>query len=351
MTSPSGPWLVTGASGFLGRHLLQTLLTSPQPLPVLALVRRREAWDTMEWTRPLAGVTPFEGEILPPSAAAAAEPPLPSWSTDPRVSSLGGIVHLAALVRHSQRDSEEVYRTNIEGTLAMVRLAASRRCRLIFVSTSGTVGCFRRPGASADELSPHCADEVAGWPYYDSKVKAEVAARGLADRLGVDLVVVRPPVLLGPGDHRLRSVAHVTRFLEGRVPFLIRGGMHFADVRDVAAALARLTTLPMVRPVYHLPGTVCSIEDFYRMTAEASGRKPPRLVIPYRPALWLARLTAGLGLHVLPEPRLVEMASHHWAMKSLYALEELGYHSRPGSETLRDTIEWLRKEGLTQDRP
>ncbi len=347
MTLPSGPWLVTGASGYLGRHLLEAIHASSDRPPALALVRSRAAWEAMGWTRPLVSVTPIEGEILSggPSPDPGHDAALPDWAGDRRLDSLAGIFHLAALVRHSRQGREEVYRTNIEGTLAMVRLAASRRCRVVFVSTSGTVGCFRRPGASADELSPHCAEEVAGWPYYDSKVKAELAARSLADRLGVDLVIVRPPVLLGPGDHRFRSVAHVTRFLQGRVPFLIRGGMHFADVRDVAAALARIMALPLARPVYHLPGTVCSIEEFYRMTAEASGRRPPRFVIPYGPALWLARLSAALGLRAFPEPRLVEMASRHWAMKSLYADDELGYRSRPGRETLEDTVEWLRKEG------
>ena len=146
----------------------------------------------------------------------------------------------------------------------MVRVAARYRCRMVFVSTSGTVACFREPEPSADEDSAYCEAEVAGWPYYDSKVKAEKEARKLAAELGVELVIVRPPVLLGPGDHRFRSSAHVSRFLDGKLPFLIRGGMHFADVRDAARALVRVMEREQVRPVYHLPGTICTIEEFYR---------------------------------------------------------------------------------------
>jgi dihydroflavonol-4-reductase len=322
-----GPWLVTGASGFLGRHLLQ-LIQADRRLPrALAVVRDRGAWNAMEWTRALDRVDVHEGPVRTPAVE------------EPRIS---GIFHLAALVRHSRRNSEDVYRTNIDGTLAMVRLAAEARCRMVFVSTSGTVGCFRDPDSIADEDSPHCAEAVARWPYYDSKVKAEVAARRLANELGVDLVIARPPVLLGPGDHRFRSVRHVTRFLEGKIPFVIQGGMHFADVRDVAAALLRIMGLPSARPVYHLPGTMCSIEEFYGMTAAASGRKPPSWVLPYRPALVLSRLSARLGLHLLPEPSLVEMASRYWAMRSKYAGEELEWRPRPGLETLRDTVEWVR---------
>jgi dihydroflavonol-4-reductase len=320
-----GPWLVTGASGFLGRHLLQIIQADRRLPRALAVVRDRQAWDAMAWTRALDRVDVREGPAL----------------TAADVPGISGIFHLAALVRHSRQHSQDVYRTNIDGTLAMVRLAAESDCRLVFVSTSGTVGCFRDPHSMADEDSPHCAAEVARWPYYDSKVKAEVAARRLATELGVDLVIVRPPVLLGPGDHRYRSVTHVTRFLEGKVPFVIRGGMHFADVRDVAAALVRLMGLPQARPVYHLPGTMCSIEEFYGMTAAVSGRKPPSRVVPYRPALALSRISARLGLRLLPEPSLIEMASHYWAMRSKYAGEELEWRPRPGLETLRDTVEWV----------
>jgi hypothetical protein len=55
-----------------------------------------------------------------------------------------------------------------------------------------------------------------------------------------------------------------------------------------------------------------------------------------------------VGLKLLPEPALIEMASHYWAMGSKYSAEELGYRSRPGMETIRDTVAWLR-EGR-QDR-
>lgn len=334
MTSGPPPWLVTGASGFLGRHLLQTIQNDSTPRRAIALVRDLAAWRDMEWTAALDRVTPLAGELLPQSR------PDPVWWTDPGLDGLTGIFHLAALVRHSRHDTEEVYRTNVEGTLAMVRLAAARRCRLIFVSTSGTVGCFRRPGPAPDEDAPHCADEVARWPYYDSKVRAEREARRLAEELAVDLVIARPPVLLGPGDHRFRSTAILIRFLRGRLPFVVRGGIHFADVRDVALALLRAMALARARPVYHLPGTVCSIEEFFRMAAAAAGTRPPRLVMPFRLAWWLAVLGKPFGF--LPDPSLVEMASRHWAMQSRYAQAELGYRSRPGQETLADTVAWLR---------
>ena len=337
MTVPplSSPWLVTGASGFLGRHLLEANERRDQPYPLLALVRDRAAWEGMSWTGSLTRVGLLTGSVTEPAA----------WSRDPRLEGLGGLLHLAALVRHSRRDAGHVLRTNVEGTLAMVRLAAARRCRMIFLSTSGTVACFRDPEQTADETAPYRDAEVSGWPYYRSKIEAERRARSLAAELGVELVIVRPPILLGPGDHRGRASGYVRRLLEGRLPFLIRGGMHFVDVRDVAAALLRLMALPEPRPVYHLPGTSYGIVDFYHEVAALAGvPKMPR-VVPYRVAWLLAWLGDRLGQSRLPEPGLVEMASRYWGMRSSFAEADLGFRSRSGTDTLRDTIAWLREEG------
>ena len=327
-----GPWLVTGASGFLGRHFLEQLRATQPTQPVIVLVRSLAEWEGMAWTRGLSGVEALVGGVTAPER----------WAADPRLADLAGVVHLAALVRHTREEAEATYFVNVEGTLAMVRLAARYRCRMLFVSTSGTVGCFRRPGPAPDEEAPYRETEVAGWPYYDSKVKAEKGARALAKEMGVELAIARPPILLGPDDHRHRSTGHVRRFLDRKVPFLIRGGMHFSDVRDVAAALVRLMRRETVRPVYHFPGTVCSIEEFYGMVAEAARMPKVTRIIPYRVARAAARALHALGIRAVPEPRLIEMAAHYWPISTKYSEAELGYRSRAGEETIRDTVDWLR---------
>jgi nucleoside-diphosphate-sugar epimerase len=294
-------------------------------------VRDRAAWDALDWTAGLARARPVVGTVTDPAP----------WAQAPPLDGVRGIIHLAALVRHSRRGAREVYRTNVDGTLAMVRLAAARRCRLIFVSTSGTVGCCTAPGAAADEAAPHCEAAVARWPYYHSKVMAERAARDLARAEGVELVIVRPPVLLGPGDHRFRSTAHLVRYARGRLPFLVPGGIHFADVRDAAAALARAALLPAARPVYHLTGTICTIEEFFALAADVSGIPAPRRAIRPRLAWWLATLLAPL--RVLPDPVVVELASHHWGTTSRYAEQDLAYRNRDARATLADTMAWLAR--------
>jgi nucleoside-diphosphate-sugar epimerase len=325
------PYLVTGASGFLGRHLLEALAREAPERERIALVRDETAWAS----------APHTGKFGPVQLALGSVTDTAGWCDDlPR---LGGIFHLAAIVRHSRHGSEEMLRTNVEGCLAMVRLAARHACRLVLLSTSGTVGCFRDDDIRADEEAAFCSSTIARWPYYVSKRRAEEACRALADELGVELVIIRPPVLLGPGDHRFRSTRNVLRALQGRLPFVVRGGMHFADVRDSAQALARAMRCGDPRPVYHLPGTICSIREFFDMIEALSGVPGPRFVVPPALARAAASLCTWLGVTWVPDPVVVEMASHHWGTTSLYAREELDYHSRPGKETLTDTIAWIRE--------
>jgi dihydroflavonol-4-reductase len=325
--------LVTGATGFLGRHLLAALAASAPPRGSLALVRDEAAWRALDWTEKLEGVETLTGSVLAPER----------YQDDPRLASVRTIVHLAAIVKHSRRGAEDVEPTNIGGTLAMVRLAARLRARLVFVSTSGTVACFATRAEAADEDAPHCEAAVAGWPYYRSKVRAGRAPRKLASELGVELVIVRPPIVLGPGDHRFRSTSNVLKAMRGKLPIIIRGGIAFVDVRDVAGALARLTELPSVRPVYHLPGTSWNVTEFFAEVEKLSGQPGPRIVLPFLPAWLLGSATHALHIHALPDPVVIEMASRWWDVRSKYAERELGYRARDPRETLADTIAWLRE--------
>jgi nucleoside-diphosphate-sugar epimerase len=335
-------YLVTGATGFLGRHLLHAMAAKAESMHPLALVRNPAAWEKMDWTGELGRVDIIAGSVMEPE----------KWQDDARLNGLSGIFHLAAIVRHSREDSEEMYHTNVEGLAHMVRLAAKYRCRVVYVSTSGTVGCFRNPEEWADEHSPYCEQEVSRWPYYDSKIQAERKAVALAGQLGVELVIVRPPVLLGPGDHRFRATGPILRLLQGRLPFILKGGIHFVDVRDAAQAMIRAMALAQPRPIYHLTGTECSIPEFFSLVGEIAGIAPPKIKLPPHLAKLVAAAASQLeallpkrSSPLLPDPVVFEMAAKHWGLRSRYAEQDLGYAPRDARQTLSDTIRWLRENG------
>jgi dihydroflavonol-4-reductase len=332
-----GALLVTGAGGFLGQHLLAALRSRSPEQRVVALVRDPARWRAEHPCEDPA-LALLQGDLEHPDA----------WQHSPLLCGLSAIAHLGARVEHSRR-ARSPWAANVVATCALVELAAREQARLLFVSSSGTVGCYRRPEPAALEGDPFCEARVRRWPYYWSKLCAEREARALAQARKVELVVLRPPMLLGPGDPRLRSLGHVVRLLRGRLPFLVEGGVHFADVRDVAQAALAALWLEPAREVYHLPGTALGTREFFARLAELAQVRAPRLTLPY-PLAWLAASAAALAGHWLgrgplgglPDPVVIEMAHHYWGLDSRYAQSELGYRSRDPQQTLRDTVAWLR---------
>jgi dihydroflavonol-4-reductase len=333
---PSPCLLVTGATGFLGRHLLEAARV--RGVAALALVREPEAWGRHAWQAQLGGQGVLGGTPLQPEA----------WLHPAADCGVTTIVHAAGMVQHTRTNSEQMRELNVLGTERVVHAAQLLGARLIFVSSSGTVGCSRDPSASPDEHAPYVEELVGEWPYYASKLEAERCARTLATRIGVELSIVRPPVLLGPGDHRRRSTGYVQKMLDGKIPLIPPGGMHFTDVRDVASALLELAEHARPRDVYHLPGTATTAAEFFALIAELAGLRPLRWSLPQWAAPALGRVSAALARRPswLPDPVLLEMSTCHWGLSSRYA-HELGYRPRPPRDTLRDTIDWLRAHAHT----
>jgi nucleoside-diphosphate-sugar epimerase len=323
--------LVTGATGYLGRHLSRTLCA--RGVASAVLVRKQVSWEVQPWRREAGDVLVIEGHPLESGR----------WRDHPGLRGVRTIFHTAGIVSHSRSAPEEMLKLNVEGTLAMVHVAKTLGARLVFISSSGTVGCFPFKDMSADEDSPYAEKVVSGWPYYMSKIRAERDARKLATHLGVELVIVRPPVLLGPDDHRHRSTSYVRKVLDNKIPAVPRGGINFTDIRDVASALAKLVELERPRPIYHMPGHNLSLREFFDTVIEVSGAKPIRRPMPPWAAFGLAKV-AGLSDRRpswIPDPVVLEMSNFFWGLTSLHA-HELGYAPRSARQTLSDTVSWLR---------
>ena len=172
--------LITGASGFIGGHLACALAQAPQPWQ-LRLVGRSAAH-----LPDCAGATHHTISAIDTST---------DWS-----SLLGGVdvvVHAAARV-HVLHDTApdalaQYRRTNIEGTLRLAEQAAAAGVkRMVFLSTIGIHGAGQhRPYHEDDAPAPHS-------PYAQSKLDAEHGLRALAARTGLEVVVIRPPLVYGP---------------------------------------------------------------------------------------------------------------------------------------------------------
>ena len=183
--------------------------------------------------------------------------------------------------------------------------------RVVYASTSGTVGVTASGDWIPDDESKYSSLTEA-WPYYSSKIEAEKVASQIAQESSIELVMMRPSLLLGPGDVNLSSCMVVVDFLKKKVskdfgqclvcclepegleelrfcsqqiPFVPNGGISFVDVRDAAKAFVNAMSSTVDSGSYLLGGVNMTTEEFFENLEAVSGVPAPKLKLPN----WLAR--------------------------------------------------------------
>jgi dihydroflavonol-4-reductase len=325
--------LVTGASGFLGTHL------------VAELVRRGEAGRVRVFAQSRSEALAALGvEVMTGSVTVAAD-------VARAVAGVSHVYHLAGMVSRKPEDGHKMHAVHVDGTrlLCAAATAAGVR-RIVLASTSGTVAVSERADEKPDETCAAPLSIIARWPYYASKhYQEETARRGCGN--AVELVIVNPSLLLGPGDDRLSSTRDVLSFLARDIPMTPPGGLNFVDVRDVAAVLPVAMDKGRAGERYLLGGYNWSFAEYFgrleRLTKVAAPLlKAPKGRLPFLASHVQAALVRSLGRTPRVEPASVEMARYFWYFDSTKAAEELGFAARDATATLFDTVAYLRSHVL-----
>lgn len=319
--------LVTGGTGFLGKHLLALLTRRGERVRVLSRVATPDLEEL--------DVEVHTGSLLDEDVLARA------------LKGVKRVYHLAGLVSRDPASASEMYRVHVDGTRLLLSEARRARVeRVVVASTSGTIAVSRDPEELSTEESPWRYELVRKWPYYLSKIYQEKLALEFD---GPEVVLINPSLLLGPGDTRLSSTGDVLKFLRREVPVVPSGGLNFVDARDAAAGaiLAMENGKPKSR--YLLGGPNWSMSEFFSRLGRVSGLRPPAARVPDMAARLGARIVDGLYRLGGPdkrapiEPASVEMAQHFWYLDASRARIELGWEPRDPVETLEDTVAYLRE--------
>lgn len=344
VTSTKGPvsrYLVTGSTGFLGRHLVKALRAAGHD--VVALVR--SATDVPE------GVLPVRGDVLDRA------------SLDRAMTGVEGVFHCAGKVSRKPEDAEELHKVHVEGTKNVLDAAIAKNVkRAVVASTSGTIAVSDDPDFVATEDDEAPIGILNRWPYYRAKLFAEKAAleRHGAPLPGGDtfeVVCVNPTLLLGPGDLNGSSTEDVRLFLERRIPATPPGGVSYVDARDAAAGML----LAMERGVggrrYLLGACNLTLAEFFARLERVSGVRAPTIPVPRiagnkgadiarAGAELLERFTSRLGVAMPVDPVSLDMAHFYWYLDASLAEDELGWEPRDPTETLADTVKDLEERGV-----
>ena len=263
MTDNSKPVLVTGSTGFIGTHLMETLIKNGE-------------------LKPIAGVR---------SAAN-----VPSCVTDFRVlgnledydyldtTALHGIkivVHAAArahILNEERSKTNPFKRANIDATLALARTAAKAGVqRFIFVSSIGVNG-----SASIQPFTAN-SEPVPNEPYAQSKLEAEQGLHAIQQESGMEVVIIRPPLVYGP--NAPGNFGLLSRVLRTGLPLPLSGIKNvrsFVSVWNLSDLIATCVDHPQAANKTFLvrDGEDISTSDLLRKMAIAQGQTPRLFWMP-----------------------------------------------------------------------
>lgn len=258
------------------------------------------------------------------------------------------VVHVAADYRLWIPDPPAMYRANVDGTRALLRLARESGVRrFVYTSSVATMG-FRTDGTVVDEETPVGIEDMVGH-YKRSKFLAEREALAAA-AAGQEVVILNPTTPVGPGDAKPTPTGRIiVDFLNRKFPAYLDTGLNLVDVESVARMHAAALTRGTPGRRYILGGENLTLKQILDRLGELSGLPAPTTRIPYGVAAAYAAL-AEVGARITGKaPRAtreeVRMSRKKMWASSARAERELGHV--PGSVTpaLRAAVAWFRAHG------
>jgi dihydroflavonol-4-reductase len=258
------------------------------------------------------------------------------------------VLHMAAIISIQDKVSDAVYNVNVNGTKNVIdKCFEYHVSRLLYVSS---VHAVPEPDkiTTITEVDQFSKDAVLG-AYAITKAAASQLVIEAGKR-GLDIVIVHPSGITGPGDLGRNHMTQLMQmYLHHKLPMGVEGGYDFVDVRDVAARIIAAADKGRSGQCYLLSNRYVTIAELLECMRLATGRKAKKGCCPY----WLAKAAA-------PAAELIAKASHTRPIFTSYSLKtveanghfchdkatmELGYHPRDIKYTVKDTMDYLVAHG------
>jgi len=315
--------LVTGGTGFLGAYVLRTLVERGYPVRAIRRNDRQPAYispsilEKVEWV---------SGDILDPLGLEEA------------MEDVDAVVHAAGKVSFADRDKQELFKINIEGTANVVNMAIAQNIRrFVHVSSVAALGRTKKEEKVTEEKK--WESNKGQTTYGISKFHGELEVwRGIGE--GLPAVIVNPSTILGFGDWNASSCALFKNIYKG-FPWYSNGINGFVDVVDVAGAIIALLESDISGQRYILNGDNWSFRQLFNTIAAEFGKKQPhREATPFLGGIaW--RMEKIKSLFSGQHPLLTRESSRVAQSKTLFdnnkILQQLpGFRFRSLEETIRD---------------
>ena len=322
---------LTGATGFVGSHVARVLVAQGADLRLLV----RSGSD-------LRNIQELQSERVVGDLRDAA-------SLKKAVAGCEVVFHVAADYRLWVRDPAQMYRSNVEGTKAVLEAARESKVRrVVYTSSVATMG-FQSNGHLANEDSPVSLANMIG-PYKRSKFMAEEIAIQ-AGKSGMDVVVVNPTTPVGERDLKPTPTGRiVVDFLKKKFPAYVDTGLNLVDVAECARGHMAAFEKGKTGQRYILGGENLTLKQILDKLAAITGLPSPKIRVPYAVALATGVVDQVFTGYIRRrEPRAtidaVRMGRKKMFVSSGKADRDLGWRTLPVDGGLRRAVEWFQANG------
>lgn len=322
---------LTGATGFLGSHVARALQDQGAALRILV--------------RPTSNLKNLKGL----RAETAIGDLRDSASLEKAMAGCETVFHVAADYRLWLRDPAEMYRSNVEGTRAILEAARKNAVRsVVYTSSVATIG-FTGNGHPANEDSPVSITDMIGH-YKRSKFMAEQLALE-AGRREMRVITVNPTTPVGEQDIKPTPTGRiVVDFLKRKFPAYVETGLNLVDVRECARGHITALEKGKSGERYILGGENLTLKHILDKLGTISGLPSPTIKLPYFVAYLAGAVDETISGRILGrEPRAtvetVRMGKKKMWASSEKAERELGWKIIPSDDALRRAVEWFRAHG------
>jgi dihydroflavonol-4-reductase len=322
---------VTGATGFLGSHVARALVDQGAALRLLV--------------RPTSNLKNLAGL----NAETATGDLRDAASLEKAMSGCDAVFHVAADYRLWVRDPAEMYRSNVDGTRAILEAARKNGVRrVVYTSSVATMG-FTNNGHPADEDSPVSLADMIGH-YKRSKFMAEQIALE-AGRSGMQVVTVNPTTPVGEQDVKPTPTGRIVLdFLKRKFPAYVDTGLNLVDVRECARGHVEALEKGKPGERYILGGENLTLKQILDKLGAITGLPSPKMKLPYVFAFAAGVVDEAITGGILRrEPRVtvetVRMGKKKMFASSDKAERELGWKIVPVEDALRRAAAWFQANG------
>ncbi len=256
------------------------------------------------------------------------------------------LFHCAAIVTILSKDDSNMWDVNVGGSENIFKKALENNIdRVIYVNSVHGIPENPIPEIITEvtEFSP----DLVNGQYAKSKAAAAALALEYVKK-GLNLIMVHPSGIIGPGDIRdnNHSVRTVRAMYYGQIPFSIKGGYDFVDSRDVADGMILCLEKGRIGESYILNGEYISIEEMMEYIDELRDEKDKKWkakTVPDALVESFAPISEWFSMHLgnkkpLLTPYSVQTLNSNGFFCHEKASKELGYHPMPIKESIKDTI-------------